>query len=219
MPYKKRYPKRRPKKKNKMVMYRNPSYIGKADYSGKFHCNPIDLSNDSTLDTRLAFAFRLSDIHNFSSWTTLFDQFRINKVVCKFTPVNATVVNRPYDDTTNPGASVSETPRLVMCKDRDDEAAPIDFNSLQSRQGSKTIQATKSYTWVFKPTRLVPVYRTATTSGYMLDPNTKAYLDVANGANVPHYGMKCVLEATSPSNAFQYKIERTYYVSFKNRRF
>lgn len=219
MPFNKKYKPKRGRKGRKMIRYKQPSGIGKADYSSKFYCEPLEFSNDSTVPLKQGLASRLEDVNNFSTWTTIFDQFRINKVVWKFVPVQTTVVNRPFDDSTNPGASVSEVPRLAMCIDRDDENTPLDFDAVARRPGSKVIKATKGYTFVFKPTRLLNVYRSATSTGYMLDPNTKAFLDVANGSQIPHYGMKWVLEPSSPSNCYQYRIERTYYISWKNRRY
>lgn len=220
--YKKGYTKRGGKPK-KQAGYKMTKRVPRnrislnSDYTSFFRCNPIEISNDSTVETKIAFAFRLSDIINFSSWTTLFDQYRIDKVVVKFVPVQTEAVFRPYDDTTNPGASVSEIPRLCTIIDRDDESSPIDFNQIFQRPQSRTRKATQTITWTFVPNRLVEVYRSATTTGYKVDTNKKEFLDCGY-SDVPHYGMKAVLQPTSPANCYQYRIERTYQISLKNRR-
>lgn len=189
----------------------------KADYTSFFRCNPQEIANGSTLPLIDGIVIKLSDIINFSSYTTLWDQYRIDQVIIKFIPVQSEAVFRPYDDTTNPGFSVSEIPRLTTVIDRDDSTVANTFNEIFQRPQSRTRKATKPIVYKFVPNRLIEVYRSSLTTGYRVDNESKSYLDCGY-SDVPHYGIKFALEATSPANAYQYRIERTYKISFKNRR-
>jgi len=188
----------------------------KPDYSCKLFKEPIIISNDSTAETKNAFDFTLTDCINYSTWSTVFDQYRINMVVVKFIPVQTQVINRPFDDTTNPGTSVSEIPRFAVSIDRDDSVTPIDIEQLLKRQGTIVKNATQPITLKFVPNRLVQIYN-GVTVGYKIDIDHRTFLDCAQ-PGIPHYGLKCVLEATSPSNCYQYRMETYYYVSFKCKR-
>lgn len=193
------------------------SFISKrADYCSFFRCTPIYISNNSTTFERGGITLTFSDVLNFSSWTTLFDQYRIDKCIIKFTPILTQEVIRPYDDTTNPGINL--IPRLTTALDRDDVAAPLSFDDVNQRPLSRTKIATKAISWTFVPNRLVAVYRTGVSSGYKVDTASKDFLDCAN-SDIPHYGLKWALEAASPSNAYQYRIDKTLVVSLKNRRY
>jgi len=221
--YTKRTKKKRGAAPKKQKGYTMTKYVPRnristnSDYTSFFRCEPIEFSNDSTITVRDGLSFQLTDIINFSSFTTIWDQYRIDQVIVKFIPVLTTVVNRPFDDSTNPGASVGEIPRLTTMIDRDDRAVPLDFNQIFQRPQSRTKMATKAIIWKFTPNRLVEVYRSTTSTAYKIDTNKKQFLDCGY-SNVPHYGLKFALEATSPSNCYQYRIERSFKISFKNRR-
>lgn len=225
MPYR-NYRKKAPKGKKKMrkrVYRRIPRPFARADYSTIVKTDQAGaltpFANDSLVVTRGALTFALNQVPEYARFTALFDQYRINRVVVKFIPTMSTLVNRPYDDTTT--ILVGEgVPRLATAIDRDDDQLPSSttgFNDLQGRQGSKVVQATRPVTWSFVPTRLSMVYRTASTTGYKVDSQTREFLDCAND-NIPHYGLKYALTPFSPANAFQYRVETTYYLSFKSRR-
>lgn len=173
------------------------------------------LNNSAVAITPFSVEFRLVDCINFSTYTTLFDQYRINKIVFTATPVKTQVVNRPYDDSTTAGAILS-IPRMTMVIDRDDSALPTTFEEVYQRPNSRTKLATRKFTWVFRPTKLGMVYRSATTTGYKVDFG-RDFIDCGD-SDTPHYGLKGVLEAASPNEAYTYRLESKFYISFKNRK-
>jgi len=128
-----------------------------------------------------------------------------------------TGVNRPFDDTTT-GTLAQVTPQLSVCIDRDDINLPTSIIEVRNRPGAKNVMATKQVRFSFKPNKLQMIYRTSTTTGYQIDTDWKAFLDCAN-SDIPHYGLKFALEASSPSAAYVYEINMRYYVSFKGRRY
>lgn len=208
--------KRRTRKRCYKIRIPRGIVSNKADYSCILIQEPIIISNNASAEEKHGFDFALDDTINYSTWSSIFDQYRINKVVVKFVPVQTSVVTRPFDDTTNPGESVSEVPRFAVCLDRDDSVTPTDMGQLLKRQGVIVRNATQPVTMSWVPNRLIQIYNGVTT-GYKVDSDTRAFLDCAQ-PGIPHYGVKCVLEATSPANAYQYRMETSYYVSFKHKR-
>jgi hypothetical protein len=200
-----------------MMMQPIPRLL-RADYSGVWKANPFVFGNASVADYKGHIQFKFSNCLDFSSWTTLFDQYRINKVVVEFIPVQTQAMVKQFDDTTTVGAGVNLIPRFTSCIDLDDSVNPTDFNVVFQRPNSRTVPATEKVTYTFTPTRLGMVYRSSSQTGYVIDSDTRKFVDCAQN-DVPHYGIKYVITPTSPANAFQYRIETKYYISLKNRRY
>lgn len=219
MPFKRNMRKRRPMRRRRP--YRKKRYKRsiprslRADYSVKLNSLTFQIANNSTVPLKGAMNFSLSQCLGYTDYTKLFDQYRVNMVIVKFTPSLTTVVNRPFDDTTTP--TDGTVPRLVTALDRDDSTIPIDFESVQSKSKSRITYATKYQSYKFRPNRLTMVYRTQATTGYKVDTQVKEFLDCGQ-ADIPHYGVKYCLEPSSPSNTYVYDISVDYYVSFKNKR-
>lgn len=173
------------------------------------------IQNDATATTKFSKSFHLSDCINYSTYTTLFDQFRILKVVYTLTPVKTQLVVRPYDDTTTAG-QILAIPRLTTVIDRDDTSIPVDFESIYQRPSSRSTLATRKVTYSFRPTPLAMTFQSPTQTAYKVDWS-KSYLDCGD-ATTPHFGIKGVLEAASPAQAYTYRVETKIYLSFKNRR-
>lgn len=223
------YMKRRKKKKTTKaqigrIMGIIPGSL-KPDYSIKMtFLSPYSLLNDgifsnsSLSQTTGALSFQLQDMPDHALYTSMFDQYRFNKVVVKFIPTMTTVVNRPYDDTTT--ISVVDGCRLAAVIDRDDDATPSTADGYEKtlhRQGSRSVSAGQPMTITLIPTRLAMVYRTATTTGYKVDNNYKEFNDCAQH-DIRHFGVKYALQPYAPANCFQYRVQLTYYLSFKDRR-
>jgi len=156
----------------------------------------------------------LSNCLDYADYVAIFDQYRINKVTVTFEPRQTTVIQRPFDDTTNPGIG-GITPHIVTVLDRDTGTVPYDYQSTIMKRPMKETLCTKRVRWSFKPNRLVPVYR-STTDAYKIDTSNE-WLDCTY-VNVPHFGIQYVMEASSPEYAYVYEVRTKYSVSFKNRR-
>ena len=208
----KKYKKKRPTRKRRKKTWRKN--INKPDYSTKCSgSGVVQLQNSDTLPVRYSKAFAFSDITNYSNYK-LWDQYRLNCIVVKITPNLTEVSNGPFDDTTNPGAGAM-IPNYAVYVDRDDNSSTnADYESLKARQGTRISPCTKPMTIKFRPTRLLQVYKSLTSSGYMCD-NSKSFLD---DRGIPHYGIKVGIESGGVDNKFGLRIEYTYYVSFRSRR-
>lgn len=178
-----------------------------------------NLSNGDTLDVVHLQTFQLNQCLNFTNYTAIFDQYRINMVKIKFIVAGADNINFPYDDTSSgtPG-SFTEMPRYCVAIDRDDITS-TSFDNLRARQHSWIRKASQPLEIKFKPNRLTGIYNASAIPGnlaYMVE-NSKKYLDAANNA-VPHYGMKVALQPFREPDVFKIRMEISYYCSFANRR-
>lgn len=79
------------------------------------------ITNGSTLDQYGLYAVNVGACDGATNYLSLYDQFRINKVVFKFTPASGEVINKPFDDTTTPGSAV-RNPIFATCIDFDSES-------------------------------------------------------------------------------------------------
>lgn len=209
--YKRKKPKRTYRRKRGYKGGGRASY--KADYSTKTReGSHLVLQNDSTVNVHYARAFSFHDILNYSNYD-MWDQYRINAIVVKITPNLTQVVNGAFDDTTNPGSG--KIPNYCAYIDRDDASSGgATYEDLKARQGSIVRSCTKGLTLKFRPTRLINVYKSLTSTGYMCDVS-KRWLD---DRSIPHYGLKIGIENGGTTNKFGLRVEYTYYISLKNRR-
>lgn len=182
---------------------------------GKFEYPIQYITNGTTIDSYYMYSFNLGACDNISNILALYDQFRINKVVMKFTPVMATVVNKSYDDTTTPGTA-NRAPTLASCIDLDSESTGnVTQADMKLYPSYRECLGTKKHTRVFTPAMLITGYRSATSSCYL--PKYKQWIDCAQN-NTPHFGLRVYYEAASPAGAWTYEIRIKLYCSFKSRR-
>lgn len=217
----KRYVRRRRRRRrprtyrSRKKMSRGKSLLFKPDYSTWLHQDQSILSNSTVADEKLALDFNLTDFLTSSEFTAIWDQYRILEIVVVFEAINTQVVNRPYDDTTTSNVVI---PFIATCIDRDDASTGLaSYSDLMKRQGTRRHLATQSFKIRFTPTRLAMVYDSPTTTGYKIDRDKWAWLDCAT-PNIPHYGLKCAMQAATPGNAYQYNISFKAKVQFRGRR-
>lgn len=151
---------------------------------------------DVTVDTSIAgatylskaYVFKLDDLPNYTEFTTLFDSYRINKVVLYFSFTGNT--NGMYDTYFR-----NMLPEMLYCIDDDDDTAPTadtsGWEQLQQYSRSRFIQignrGKSTYTIVIYPSILGMAYNTSITTAYM--PIRRRFIDCDN-EKVPHYGLK-----------------------------
>lgn len=117
---------------------------------------------------------------NYSSWTAVFDSYKIDKVEFVFRLRNA--------------GSSNEFPRLALYPDWDDSTAPASLANVYSHPRVKT--------WTLTPTKpeaklvLVPKIAVAAYSGVFTSyaQNDKPMWVDCNSPNVAHYGIKFGIE-------------------------
>lgn len=203
------------KKTRRSRRQRLPMFIQPPDHTIMMSTSGYTLENDTLIDSLGVLSFKLDDFLGYGNWKSVFDYYRINHVTVTFTPIMTQVQQKPYDDTTT-GNLVNTVPFLYTAIDRDSNTSPVSIAALTDRRHRKN-DATKKVVYKFTPTRLKMVYRTATTTGYVIDSNTYEFIDCAND-DVPHYGLKYGLESASPARGFVYNVDVKASVSFAGKR-
>lgn len=198
--------------------------------------NSLTLTRDSTQVTRSfqrgtlsgdvfdasALSFSADKFPNITELTTLFDSYRINWVKVKFLFQGNSV------ETANSYFAIMPM-RLAYAIDYDDATAPTasqaGWDALHEYHGCKTKvvgnRAISTISVKFSPKLLKTVYRTGITSAYA--PMRPIFLDIDAANDVPHYGLKFILQApmTQTSlNDFFYRYDTvvTYNITFKGSR-
>jgi len=176
------------------------------------------ISCNSTTQTG-QFFFKFDDILNHTEFGAMFDSFKITKAIVKMQLI------------TNPDASVATNdttinqvtnwfPKFWYIKDYDGGSADS-LAQIKERQGVKYIvlRPNKVISIPVIPKVAVQTYRTTTTTGYA---PKRLYLDMANGTDVPHYGMNYVIDTLGidPNNTypFQIRYEVQYFFTCKDVR-
>lgn len=159
--------------------------------------------------------FTLDDVKGYTDFTSLYDQFRITYV-----QIFITLINNPNAFLNTNGAINAQNqnnwyPKFWYVYDGDDNTS-ITLDNIRERQGVKyrTLLPNKTIKIGCKPTLLVQTYRTATATGYA---PRRMFIDVATGQNVPHYGIKGVIDCMGidPADKFMVRFETKYFLSFK----
>jgi len=174
----------------------------------------------NTTEGSADYTFKLTDLINYSEFTTLFDQYKILKVVFKIQMItNPDAVYDYNKNNTSAGNSNNFYPKFWYIRDYDSGSSET-VSSMKERQGAKffIMRPNKEYSVALKPMVQVQTYKTATTTGYA---PKRLWLDIADN-NVPHYGLKTVVDClgVDPVDAtgFSYRWECKYYVAFKGVR-
>lgn len=165
--------------------------------------------------------FALSDMPNVAEFTTLFDQYKLNRVVFQIKMINVP------SNTEFPNSNINNYgnfyPTIWYAPDHDDNVA-LTIAQLKEYEGVKhrVLQPNRELNISLSPTTLQQVYRSAVTTGYACNFK-KPWLDMAQ-ADIPHYGLKFALDfeginlATNASQGFKFKVNVKYYFGCKNVR-
>lgn len=177
-------------------------------------------SNGATTQGCMCMAFSFDDIIAKTDFTTLFDQFKINRVVVQIKML-------PCPEATNAG-QVSATnlgtwyPTIWYAPDYDD-ITTVSLSDIKEFGNVKhrVLRPNKEINISISPVTLQQIYQTSVSTGYACNFK-KPYLDMSNTA-IPHYGLKMVfdyegLTLAAPNNIFQFKVNCKYYFSCKNTR-
>lgn len=145
------------------------------------HLNIV--GNDALYSGTAATFFKLADVNGFSELVSLFDNFRIVRILYRW------VCNRNPDFAT--GATTKGIyPRLNWTHDFND-SAPISRDLIYQRANMREAYFTDSYQktrwYTLKPATLVQMYESGTSTAYT--PKWSQWMDT-NDSQAPHYGIK-----------------------------
>ncbi len=148
----------------------------------------------------LGFEFRLDQIDDYASFNNLFDSFKISAVCLEIIPLN--------NDYNLPNIM----PQIAIAVDRDDSNAPAEMEKLLCRKYAKLRPFSRKNTKYFRPNVSSDVYSAGVATDYAQKFN--AWLDLPDGTNVSHYGMKVAFQG-SANQTIVYHTRVKYYLSFK----
>lgn len=169
------------------------------------------VGNDAIPNGTLALTFALSDTPAFAEFTTLFDQYKINRIQYRF------VLRRSPDHTTNLGVVRGWNFRCMFVVDRDDSLVPANFLELQQypkvREVWLNVDKPVTRWYSLTPSVLYAMYNGVASTGYA--PKRAAFVDVVN-SGLPHYGLKIAWDQLyTGTDVF---VECRYHMSFQNPR-
>jgi len=166
------------------------------------------INQSAATDIKGQLSFMLSNLDDYNDFTQLFDQYRINKVVCRFIP-KYTVSNL------NTGAATNVT-RFFSCIDTNDNSIPSNLNEIRQYQTCKITNATKSHT---RTVACKPIIGAFTYAGSFVAPMTipKGWINCAS-ATVEHFGLKYGIDQGVTGTLQSWGVEIKYYLSFRTVR-
>lgn len=188
-------------------LYKTPNWSNSAIYRCKQMAPPITVSwGASGIASQNAYSFQLNDLDQVTSWSAVFDQYRINKVVLHFRPVFNMTAASSVNTSTSYNYSVVDY----------DDASPAADTVLREYATCQVHMCTEQFTRTIYPRVAGGVYNGAFT-GYSLVPRS-TWLDTSS-PSIQNYGFKFNIESNPAGiNGPCYYIDRTYYMEFKNVR-
>lgn len=167
-------------------------------------------------DASFALQFSLSDLPQASSFATIFDAYRIDKVELRFIP----------DADELPSASSLGAASTAVAKgeflntaiDFDDSTAPSSLAQILEYETFMVSPPYREQKVVLKPRVAREIFDGVITTAYE-QPESEIWLDIAQ-TGIPHYGVKGYIQSAGASANIQnvWRLYATYHVSCKQVR-
>lgn len=155
------------------------------------------------------FDFNLGMLPNYTEFTLLFDQYKIDKVKLKLVPTFST------SDILNVANHGSGTicPNVQSILDFNDSTNPVTENELLQYANRKLTRGTREHSRKFAPRFASAEYKTVLAFGYR---PAKGYLNTVD-YNVPHYGMKVYIDEVTgaQASAWLFRVYAEFWVTCK----
>jgi len=166
------------------------------------------IAQQATLSTFGAFQFQLSDLDQAVTFTTLFDQYKIDFLELKLRP------NANLAQVVNPSTG-QIMPLLYTAVDYDDANVPTSLAYVREYQSCKETRFDNDCVRKFKPRIALAAY----SGTFVSFANQTSWLDCAS-ATVKHYGVKYAISPalTGQGNLQTWTVEARYYISFRQIR-
>jgi len=187
----------------------------------RFTLNPLMISCAGTTEVG-SLQFTLDQIAGFSEFVAMYDQYKLMKVVLSVQLVNnpdsTWDLNANHTSAANNGTNWF--PKFWYIRDYDGGGSDT-MTQIKERQGVKffVLKPNMTKSIVIRPMATVQTYRTATSTGY--SPK-KLWIDMANGTDVPHYGLNYIVDALGqdPNDTYPFvvRVERKFYFACKGAR-
>lgn len=157
--------------------------------------------------------FRLTDLPNPTEFTSLFNEYRIEKVSFRVTPLQASVT----DDT------VGSIAAAYIAWDPNDATPPPDTPSMQQRDTTKLVEfiADQPIITTGTPRCAQAIYSSAMATSYGYTANKSLWIDTTSPSNgTPHYGLKFYFRNMPGfyNSGFGLRFQPTYHLVFRRTR-
>lgn len=163
------------------------------------------ITQSATVDVKGAVAFVLSDLDDYSAYTSVFDQYRIDAVSVTFHANNNAI-----GLVTNSTTTLSP---LYVAIDYDNNTTPGSVTTLREYDNCMVVAPGESAQRTFRPHTAVAAYAGAFTS--YANQSTQ-WIDCAS-PSVSHFGYKYAVPVGTAGQVLlqSWIVERTYWVSFR----
>lgn len=173
--------------------------------------NPSYILATASANKYFAIAFELQDCDNVTTFSELFDQYRIDMVEFRMIPTS-TVIDQ-HDAT---GAN-TVNPMVWVVADFDDSTVLSGIAAAQEYANVQVFEGGQGISLDILPSITPSVFASGAFSGYKV--SAADWIDMAN-VQVPHYGVKGVVQALSvgSTQAISWTVSAKYHLSFRNIR-
>lgn len=155
------------------------------------------------------FYFKLSSLPNYTEFTSLYDEYRVNKILVKAIP-NFSGSNLGPQGTSS---VLQQIPNLHSVIDNDDSTDPTSLNELLQYGNHKMTRGNRIHSRLFTPAIQMASYEGSTQINV---EKYKAWINCAN-PDVRFYGVKYALEGSNVTQG-QFNVYVTMYISCKGVR-
>ncbi len=169
--------------------------------------NVLTITSSTTLVQYGALSFQLSDLANYSSWTAVFDRYRVRSVRVTFN-------QRALQLNTSPNAF--NAPRFATVIDYDDATAPTSFAQLDKYSTYAGVTSTNNLVRHFVPRASRPVYISGVSTGYQ-ESDPDAWNDCAY-PSIPHFGIKYALDTSIYAASSVYEVLAEFLIELSGQR-
>ena len=174
----------------------------------------------TSVTEQLTYQFQLTDVIQYTEFTTLFDQYKIRMVEFHIQMIsNPDATWLTNDATASANNTVNFYPKFWYIKDYDGGGSDS-LSEIKQRVGVKFIvmKPNKTYIIMLQPKVLVQTYKTLTSTGY----GPKSMFIDCSSPDVPHYGLNAVIDCLglNPADAtgFRFRVEYKFHLGFKGVR-
>jgi len=157
-------------------------------------------------------AFSLQDLDQVTSFTAVFDQYRIDRVVVQVKTRNNLLTFN------NVSGANATPPQTFWVVDRDDSSVLTTLAQARQYDNVQEATAMDNVEIDLQPSVTPAVYASGAFSGYAI-VRTGMWLD-CNNVSIPHYGVKWAISelTAAATDAYYWDVFFYYYVSFRNVR-
>lgn len=158
--------------------------------------------------------FALTNLIQFNEFTSLFNEYRIDKVELAFTMRNAPTFGQGN------GGTPASIPQVYICSDSNDSTVPPSDLSVMARGDVQLHSLSRPFVFTLYPKTAVMQYAGIATTGYAA-PQRPMWLDVTSPSDgIAHYGAKMWWRnfADVSSVGLSIHIQPTFYITCKATR-